>query len=108
MTIAFGTAVGFAVAGLLASGYAILSGRPLVFAFEEGKSTPELLMGMLARAVAGPYLLARNAIADVREGLPNPLLVAASIAVACMWGCLSGIIIIDLLGGSAARTVAGL
>ena len=105
-TIAFGTAAGLALAGLLASAYAMLAGRPLGFAFEEAGSSVELFAGIMMRIAAGPYLLARQAVEQVRGGDPSPVLVAGLIAAACMWGCLSGIVIIDLLGGFAPTVAA--
>ena len=98
-TIAFGTAAGLALAGLLASAYALLVGRQLRFAFEDAGNSVELFVGIMMRVFAGPYLLARHAVDQVRGGDPSPLLVATLVAAACMWGCLSGIVVIDLLGG---------
>ena len=102
----FGTAVGFTLAGLLTSGYDIVTQRRLSFAMTGQASTPELLLGMLLRVIAGPYLLARSSYDAFKGGATNPLVVAAIVAVACMWGCLSGVVVIDLLGGFAPSASA--
>lgn len=104
--ILFGTAVGFTVAGLLASLYDIITQRRLTFAMQGKASTPELMMGIFLRMVAGPFLLVRSGWDVFREGSANPLVVAAVVAVACMWGCLSGVIVVDLLGGFAPDAIA--
>ena len=104
--IAFGTAVGFTVAGLMATAYDIIAQRRLSFAMASSASTPELLLGMLLRVVAGPFLLVRSAYDAFNEGSANPLVLAAIVSVACMWGCLSGVIIVDLFGGFAPDAVA--
>jgi hypothetical protein len=106
-TIVFGTAVGFTVAGLVASGFDILGQRRLGFALDGAGSTPELLLGMLLRIVAGPFLIARNVVESLRKGDANPIAVAVLISAACMWGCLSGVIVLDLLGGVAPSAAAG-
>ena len=107
-TIVFGTALGFAVAGLCASGHDILSDRRLGFALSEGEGTAGAAFGMLLRVIAGPYLLLRNAYESLGEQDPNPLWIAAAISVACMWGCFSGVIVLDLLGSLPKTAVAGL
>lgn len=104
--ILFGTAVGFAVAGLMATAYDIITQRRLTFAMQGRASTPELMLGILLRVAAGPFLLVRSAIDAFREESANPLIVAAIVSVACMWGCLSGVIVIDLFGGFAPDAVA--
>ncbi len=104
--VIFGTAVGFTVAGLLASLYDIVTARRLTFAMPGKASTPELMMGIFLRVAAGPFLLVRGAYDALREGSANPLVVAAIVAVACMWGCLSGVIVVDLFGGFAPDAAA--
>lgn len=109
-TIAFGTATGFTVAGLVASGYDALAGRRLGFAMDAGRdgntSTPALLLGMLLRVVAGPFLLARNIFESLRTGDANPVAVVLLVSAACMWACLSGVIVLDLLGGFSPSAIA--
>lgn len=105
-TIIFGTATGFAAAGLVASVYDLLLNRRLRFAFENGGGAPELMLGLLVRLVAGPFLLVRKAYESVRDDMPNPVLLAALIAVACTWGCLSGVILLDLMGGLTPNAAA--
>jgi hypothetical protein len=105
-TIAFGTAAGFTVAGLVASGFDAFTGRRLGFAMHGAGSPPELLLGMLLRVVAGPFLLVRNVASSLRGGDANPMAMAVLVSVACMWGCLSGIVVLDLLGGFGAAAAA--
>ena len=104
--MAFGTAVGIALAGMLATGYDAVTERRLSFAMPGKASASELLLGMLLRVVAGPFLLLRSAYEAFEKGAANPLIVAAIVSVACMWGCLSGVIVVDLLGGFAPAAVA--
>lgn len=105
--IIFGTSVGFTLAALLTNGHDIVTARRLSFAMPGRASTPELLLGMLLRVVAGPYLLARSAWDAFREGAANPLVFATIVSIACMWGCLSGVVVLDFLGGMPAANTAG-
>lgn len=104
--MAFGTAVGFTVAGLLATGYDAFMQRPLGFAMTGAASAPELLLGMLLRVAAGPFLVARAAYHALRDQTAGMVVAAGLVAVACMWGCLSGVIVLDLLGGFAPAATA--
>lgn len=106
--IVFGTAVGFTLAGLLTSVYDVITNRRLSFAMQGRASPPEMLLGMLLRVAAGPFLLVRSAWDALSERSAGPVAIAAIVAVAVMWGCFSGIIVIDLLGGFAPAARAGL
>ena len=106
---AFGTLAGFTLAGLVATGYGVLAGQRLRFALEGTGSPPELMLGMMLRLIAGPYILARKAYEMLTERDANVLAAVLLVSAGCMWGCLSGMVVLDLLGGfngPAAAAVA--
>ena len=59
------------------------------------------------RLAAGPYLLANATFERFKAGRAEPLWIALVLAIACMWGCLSGVIVVDLLAGFAPVAAAG-
>ena len=107
LTIVYGTAVGFAMAGLLATGHDAVTQRPLRFAMTDRGSTAHLLLGMLLRVAAGPFLLARNAYEALRGQTGGIAMIAGLIAIACMWGCLSGMVVLDIVGSVTTTATAG-
>jgi len=94
----FGTAAGFALAGLLASAYRLVAGEPLEFALKAGDPGAAFL-GILLRTAAGPVLLLRWALGQVQSGRPEAALCLGAVTLACMWGFLSGVIVIETMAG---------
>jgi hypothetical protein len=106
----FGTAAGFTVAGLFATGYRLITGETLSFALS-GNDASIAFLGILLRMVAAPVLLVRFTMNEIEEGAVRPGLCLAAMTLACVWGFLSGVIVIETIagfGGAAnpAATVA--
>ena len=105
-TIAFGTAAGLTFAGVLTSGYDLLTDQRLRFALPGEGGAHAMLLGLLLRFAAGPFLLVRSAYDRLLRGETNPLVLAGMVGLACMWGCLMGIVVLDVFGGFAPSAAA--
>lgn len=93
---AYVTAVGFAIAGLCASFTHWVTGTPLRFEFFPG-SVAVAIPGVLARVVAGPAILMRNAIKGALKEGREPYWLALSTFIAALWSFFSGACLLELI-----------
>jgi Family of unknown function (DUF6949) len=89
-------AVGFVLAGVLASFVQLLSGEPMRFGIEP-RSILASLGGVILRVLAGPAILMRNAWRGMRIEARPKIWFGASLAVAAMWSLFSGTLLLDLI-----------
>ena len=88
-------ALGFAFAGLLASGFELMARRPLAFTLLQGggfgavATVPVLVF-------SAPLIILRNTLrAQRRERRPIPYVLVAAV-VACGWSLMSGRLVLDV------------
>jgi hypothetical protein len=90
----FALAIGFAFAGLLASGYQLCTSRALSFRVLESGPKPSTFMAVPILAFAAPFLIMRNIIrGHAIEGRSFQLVMAATV-VAGLWSLMSGTVAI--------------
>jgi hypothetical protein len=89
-------AVGFVVAGLLASFIQLVSGEPMRFGLEP-KSILDSIAGVLLRVLAGPVILMRNAWRGLKLQARPKIWFGVSAAIAAMWSLFSGAVLLDLI-----------
>ena len=87
-------AVGFAIGGVLMSGHAVVTGRPLGFAMTPGRSAMMPLQIAL-RLLAGPAILVRNVFTMEDDSIS---LTVAGVAVASLWSLGCGALLLQTLG----------
>ncbi len=93
---AYVTAIGFAVAGLIASFFQLVTGDPIKFGFAP-RSGLVAAAGVLTRVVAGPAIIMRNAIkAALMEGR-EPYWLALSTLISAIWSFFTGVFVIELI-----------
>jgi len=94
----FALAIGFAFAGLLATGYQLVTREALSFRVLESGPKPSTFMAVPILAFAAPFLIMRNTIRGrVIEGRSFQLVMAATV-VAGIWSLMSGSVAIMALG----------
>lgn len=93
---AYVTAIGFCAAGLCTSAWQLVTGIPMKFGLQTGDSIVGIF-GVLARVLAGPVIVMRNAIRGaLREGR-TPLWLAASTFISTVWSFFTGVVMLELL-----------
>jgi hypothetical protein len=86
----FSLAIGFAFAGMLATGYQLFTSRALSFRVLESGPKPSTFMAVPILAFAAPFLIMRNIIrGHTIEGRSFQLVMAATV-VAGLWSLMSG------------------
>ena len=86
----FALAIGFAFAGMLATGYQLFTSRALSFRVLESGPKPATFMAVPILAFAAPFLIMRNIIRGQSiEGRSFQLVMAATV-VAGLWSLMSG------------------
>ena len=103
MLVLYGTMVGFALAGLLASGFQAVTGRKLGFALEDDLTPTRAAGGIVLRLLAGPVILIEGALRRIASHEAGPLWIAAVLASACGWSFLWGVVLIETLLGLTVR-----
>lgn len=93
--VLFCTAVGYAIAGIGASGYSLLTEQTLSFDAAE-TSSPAVLPHVLLILLAGPLLLVRQIAAAATEGNLKPVRIVTSALVATTWSFCTGLAILNL------------
>ena len=90
----FALAIGFAFAGMLATGYQLVTSRALSFRVLESGPKPSTFMAVPILAFAAPFLIMRNIIrGHAIEGRSFQLVMAATV-VAGLWSLMSGTVAI--------------
>jgi hypothetical protein len=90
------TAVGFVVAGVLASFVQLVSGEPMRFGMEP-KPILASIGAVLLRVLAGPAILMRNAWRGLRLQARPKIWFGVSAAIAAVWSLFSGALLLDLI-----------
>jgi len=86
----FALAIGFAFAGMLATGYQLVTSQALSFRVLESGPKPSTFMAVPILAFAAPFLIMRNTIRGrVIEGRSFQLVMTATV-VAGIWSLMSG------------------
>src|SRR5262249_15994653 len=95
----FALAIGFAFAGMLATGYQLFTSRALSFRVLESGPKPSTFIAVPILAFAAPFLIMRNIIRrQAIEGRSFQLVMAAT-GVAGLWSLMSGPVAILVAGG---------
>jgi hypothetical protein len=98
-------AIGFAVAGLLASGYQLVTERPASFRLLEHGPHPSTFAAVLFLVFAAPFIIVRNTVQGrLIEHRRLEFVVLAAI-LAAFWSLMSGTVV--LMGVSALGGVFG-
>lgn len=90
------TAIGFCAAGLCTSSWQLVTGRPLKFGLQADK-TALAILGVLARVLAGPVIVMRNAINGAIVEGRAPYWLALSTFISTIWSFFSGVVLLELL-----------
>ena len=94
----FALAIGFAFAGMLATGYQLFTSRALSFRVLESGPKPSTFMTVPILAFAAPFLIMRNILrGHAIEGRSFQLVMAATV-VAGLWSLMSGSVAIMAVG----------
>lgn len=90
------TATGFCAAGLCTSSWQLVTGRPLKFGLQVEHTIPAIF-GVLARVLAGPVIMMRNAIRGAMIEGRAPFWLALSTFISTVWSFFSGVVLLELL-----------
>jgi len=100
----FALALGFATAGLMATGYQLVSGKPASFGLLHGGPGARAFAAVPLIAFAAPFIILRNTIRGCRiEGRGFSAAMAATL-IAGGWSLMSGTVVLMAFAalGSAA------
>lgn len=92
---AYVSAIGFCAAGLLASFSQLVTGAPMGFALEPQRQG-HVLPSIVARVLAGPAIVMRNALRAALRGRA-PYWLALSTLISVLWSFFSGVLILELI-----------
>ena len=93
----FALAIGFALAGLLATGYQLATYRPASFRLLERGPHPSAFAAVPFLAFAAPFIIMRNTIRGRElEGRSLTLVMAATV-IAGFWSLMSGTVFVTAL-----------
>ncbi|UGV27308.1 hypothetical protein E0H22_17420 [Rhodopseudomonas boonkerdii] len=98
-------AIGFAIAGAVASAYQTLASRPPSFALLQQGPTPESFAAVPLLVFTAPFIIMRNTL---RSGVPEPhrfQFVMIATVIAGFWSLMSGTFIVLTL--QALGIIAG-
>ena len=94
--IAFAVASGVTVSGLLGSAMELAIGKPVSFG-QQTRSRVQFLAFMLATIVAGPMMLANDALRARRDGRISPLYLGFCGLSALVWCGALGIVVVQFI-----------
>ena len=89
----FCVAIGFAVAGSIAHGYALVVSRPLSFRVLMGDRS-EGVVAVPFLVFGAPFVIMRNILRAPKDEKPRADLVAIATVVAGFWSLMSGAVVI--------------
>jgi hypothetical protein len=93
----FALAIGFALAGMLATGYQVVTLRPASFRLLERGPAPLTFAAVPFLAFAAPFIIMRNTIRGRQvEGSRFELMMLATV-VAGFWSLMSGTVVVGVL-----------
>ena len=91
-------AIGFAVAGLISTGYQLVTERPASFRLLEQGPHPATFAAIPFLVFAAPFIIMRNSIRGRRiEGRGFSMVMIATIVAGC-WSLMSGTVVVMALG----------
>ena len=97
---AFALAIGFAFAGLLASGYQAMANRPAGFSLLSGGAGPKAFAAVPFLIFAAPFIIMRNTLRGRQdEGRTFQFVMIATI-IAGFWSLMSGTFFVMILRAS--------
>ena len=86
--------VGFSVAGSLASGYQLVTERPLSFRLLNGGARPVTFLAIPVLTFAAPFVIMRNVMRGRRIGSRRFEFVMLATMIAGLWSMLSGTVVV--------------
>ena len=86
--------IGFAVAGLLASGYQLATERPLSFRLLNGGAKPLTLLAIPVLTFAAPFVIMRNVVRGRRIERRRIEFVMLATIIAGFWSLMSGTVVV--------------
>jgi hypothetical protein len=93
----FALAMGFAVAGLISTGYQALTQRPASFSLLSQGTHPAAFAAVPLLVFAAPFIIMRNTIRGRRiEHRPFVFVMVATI-IAAIWSLMSGTVVVTAL-----------
>jgi Family of unknown function (DUF6949) len=93
----FALAIGFAVAGMIASGYQLFTRRPASFRLLNRGARPETFVAVPLIVFAAPFIIMRNTLRGRRiEGRRFGVVMIATIIAGC-WSLFSGTVVVMAL-----------
>jgi hypothetical protein len=100
----FALAIGFAIAGTMATGYQLITGRPASFGLLHSGPRPQTFAAIPLLAFAAPFIIIRNTVRGCRvEGRGFSLAMAATL-VAGAWSLMSGTVVLMAFTALGAAT----
>jgi hypothetical protein len=93
----FAVAIGFAVAGLIASGYQLVTRRPASFNLLQHGPSPSTFAAVPLLVFAAPFIIMRNTVRGRRiEHRGFGMVMIATIVAGC-WSLMSGTVVVMAL-----------
>jgi uncharacterized protein DUF6949 len=93
----FSLAIGFAIAGLIATGYQLVTSRPASFRLLQRGPHPSTFAAVPFLVFAAPFIIMRNTIRGRRiEGRGFSMVMVATIIAGC-WSLMSGTVVVMAL-----------
>jgi hypothetical protein len=99
----FALAMGFAVAGLISTGYQVLTHRPASFSLLEQGARPSAFAFVPLLAFAAPFIIMRNTIRGHRIEQRRFEFVMIATVIAGIWSLMSGTVLV--MGLEAIGTI---
>jgi hypothetical protein len=90
----FALALGFAVAGLIATGYQVLMQRPASFSLLEQGARPSTFAAVPLLAFAAPFIIMRNTVRGRRIEHRRFEFVMIATIIAGIWSLMSGTVVV--------------
>ena len=90
-------ALGFAVAGVFASGYQFFTSRPAGFGLLQGGAQPATLAAVPFLVFAAPFIIMRNTLAGRRRERRRFEFVFVATLIAGFWSLMSGTLLVMML-----------
>jgi len=86
--------IGFAVAGSLATGYQLVTERPLSFRLLNGGAKPLTFLAVPVLTFAAPFVIMRNVVRGRRIERRRIEFVALATIIAGFWSLMSGTVVV--------------
>jgi hypothetical protein len=90
----FALAIGFAVAGVISTGYQVLTQRPASFSLLEQGARPATFAAVPLLAFAAPFIIMRNTVRGRRIEHRRFEFVMVATVIAGIWSLMSGTVVV--------------